>query len=276
MKLLFQTASPLGLRTEMNGLVDIMLDGLEAQENRLKDAKTAISHNQRKLRSASTASLINGITQATTFCIAKAKNGERFSEGEAISMVGGIVATMVGMVNPIAGAAFALTFSVIGGVLPGPKRDDPFNQLYERIMGEVRELVTEKVNQAQFLEFQTEAAMLLDELEFVASLLNSTQAAASKFEDQLNLMWLLMFQHDLRVIRYQLSGSSVCSNGNHFTQECRDWHKNCVFTLVDQVLHAERGVAEKLLKLEPEWGVKVDDRIVGEVPDTRSSKMPTF
>lgn len=249
-------------------------NGLEDEENRLKDANTAISNNQKKLTSASRASLWNGITSATSACFENALQGKSIDGREIVNMMGGIMAAVIGFVNPIAGAAFAMALAVINGILPGPKKDDPFDRLYKKIMAEVREIVTEKVNQAQFREFQTEAAMVLNELEFLG-LLNSTQGVASNFEDQLNLMWLLMIQHDLRLIRYQLSGLSVCSKGRHFSQECRAWHRNCVFIVVNDVLSAERGVAVKLLELEREWGLKVDARIVQEVPDTRS-EMPTF
>lgn len=264
---LLQSAGDIG-EVELNNIANVLLDVVQDEENQLKDANTAISNNQKKLTSASRASLINGLSSATTGCITKAINGESIDEGEMLSMFIGIIGTALSFVgSPVAGALFTMTFSIIGGILPGQKKEDPLDKLYKKIMAEVREIVTEKVNQAQFREFQTEAVMVLDELKFVASLLTSTQDAASRFEDQLNLMWLLMIQHDLRLIRYQLSGFSVCSKGRHFSQECRDWHKNCVFILVDDVLHAERGIAVKLLKLEPESGLKVDARIVGEVPE---------
>lgn len=123
------------------------------------------------------------------------------------------------------------------------------------------------VNAVHAGDLRAELKVLIRELHFMPSLLSmSGEGAAQNFEKQIELMWLLMVNHDLEIVRGRLLGEHVCQDLGSLA--CWDWHKTClVLDFVDVIaLHAQMLLS--VAALEPSWAASLENKWKASLPLT--------
>ena len=199
--------------------------------------------------------------------------GEPPDMGSIISSVGGILTQVAMMANPLLGMGFALVTSVLGGLFGGGQ-DNAMQELYEKIMEEVKNLITEKINAAQAHEFRTEFQAVITEMGYMTTILEqNATGAAQGFEAQLELVWYMMLHRDLVLLRQHFLGGDKCLANkippNHSMDgDCFDWHKQCFVLDVVELVFTENNIMAKIAELEPSWAKPVARRASDDLAHT--------
>ena len=197
--------------------------------------------------------------------------GETPDAGALVNAIGGALTAVAFAANPLLGLAATFLTSVIGGLLGG--QGDAMQDLYEKIMAEVKELVTAKVNSEQAHEFRTEMAAVRSEIVFMESIIGREgQGAASGFESQIELMWFLMLWRDVGLLQMHFLGGSKCLPSRYppseISVDCYEWHHQCTVLNMLELAYTQNALISSIIELEPSWRQNLADRVMNELSDT--------
>ncbi len=130
--------------------------------------------------------------------------------------------------------------------------------------------ITESIESQTAIEIQDEFKILQQELLSVPHMLaKKGSGATAGFEEQIQLMWLLIVNHDIGLLHRKLLGGVKCLPAqthpdtgvpSPLSDECKDFHKHCLaLEALDLiVLHSEVTLA--MAKLEPSWALALYEK----------------
>ena len=124
--------------------------------------------------------------------------------------------------------------------------------------------ITASTESQTAIEIQDDSKILQQELLSMPHMLaKSGSGATGGFEEQIQLMWLLIINHDIGLLRRKLLGGSKCLPVQYplpLSEECKDFHKHCLaLEALDLiVLHSEVTLA--MAKLEPSWALALYEK----------------
>ena len=153
----------------------------------------------------------------------------------------------------------------------GEELNDALTDLNEQLASGMQSLfesfwsaITASTESQTAIEIQDDFKFLHQELLSMPHMLaKSGSGATAGFEEQIQLMWLLIMNHDIGLLRSKLLGGSKCLPVQYslpLSEECKGFHKHCLaLEALDLiVLHSEVTLA--MAKLEPSWALALYEK----------------
>ena len=153
--------------------------------------------------------------------------------------------------------------SLLTGLLGGQEEEDPMQQLYEQIMNETKELISEANMKAALDEYRAEAAVLLEELDWFPDVLGQTGVGASQnLEDHTAVLWHMMMQQHIALLLGKV-WSYQCMV-DVYSSDCQAWQRSsggAVLEIALTLIKVQQQELVEIGRLEPSYKDGMDQRI---------------
>jgi len=143
------------------------------------------------------------MAKATGSMVASIATGEKIDAKSITNQLFPAAATLLTAINPVLGLCASFAMSLFGGLFgsddEAPTMSDVLQDLYKQIMAEVKQYVSEEIVKAQLAVYKQEVADLVEELQWVPSLMNGASDV-----QQAKLAYYLMIQHYIASLKSKI------------------------------------------------------------------------
>jgi len=194
-----------------------MVDEVDDSKNWADDKKTKLKEGA-----------VEGLLSGTELVIGWMMTGQPPKWTDVANVIAEVAIGALSSVNPVLGFVSSVVWGFISSLF-GSDDPNPFQELYDKIMEEVKDLITKSEIQTQLGDLQAEMTVISDELEWVPAMLKTSSATTfGSGPSRTLLTYDLILQHDLAKISYKIRNKGITGTAD-------EWYAG-VWVLAEQVM----------------------------------------